>query len=122
MPGVRRGLTLAELQNGPGFRDRLLTHEVRVFHRCGVGGCGDPVYCVLTLYVDAHPPGRDWYSKLLRTLTIGVETEVGLCQGHGEDVVALDEELMMSPHLWEPGRANPPVMPGPGRLVNVGGR
>jgi hypothetical protein len=108
--------TLAEKRNGPGYRDRLLTHEVRVFHACGVEGCGDPVYCVLTLYVDAHPPGRGWYEKLLRTLVLGVDTEVGLCMGHARDVIELDDEWATQPERWEPGRVNPPVMPGPGRL------
>ena len=108
-----RGKTLAEKANGPGFRDRLLTHEVRVFRHCGVEGCSDPVHTVLTLYVDARPPGLDWYSKLLRTLGVGVDTEIGFCRGHAADVIALDEEFMMTPDLWEPDRVNPPVLPGP---------
>jgi len=115
-------VTLGEKQNGAGFRDRLLTHEIRVFRTCAVETCRDPVYCVLTLYVDAHPSGLDWYARLLRTFAIGVDTEVGLCVGHGADVIALGEELMETPDLWEPGRANPPVMPGPGRLVMADGR
>ena len=114
MPGVR-GRTLAELQNGPGFRDRLLGHEVRVFRACIVESCMDPVTAVLTLYVDAHPPGLGWYERMLRTLPIGADTEVGFCTGHAGDVIALDEEWAMHPEMWEPGRINPPVMPGPSR-------
>jgi len=116
VPGLR-GRSLAELRNGPGFRDRLLTHEVRVFHNCLVDACADPVTAVLTLYVDAHPPGLGWYEQMLRTIQVGVDTEVGLCTGHATDVVALDEEFAMHPELWEPGRVNPPVMPGPARAV-----
>jgi len=110
-----RGLTLAEKQNGPGFRDRLVTFRVRIFHHCSIPGCSDVATSVLRLYVDAHPPGMDWYARFLRTLVIGEETDVGLCMGHAGEVLALDEELMMNPDLWEPGRQNPPVMPGPGR-------
>ena len=117
MPGVPRGLTLGEKQNGPGYRDRLLTHDLHVRRVCAVERCADLVTSILTLYVDAHPPGNDWYAKLLHTLKIGADTEVGLCTGHAEEVVELDWELMVSPHLWEPGRVNPPVMPGPGRAV-----
>ncbi len=116
MPGLR-GRTLAEKRNGPGFRDRLLTHEVRVLQDCAVHDCADPVTAILTLYVDAHPPGLGWYERLLRTIDIGVDMEVGLCIGHAEDVVARDEDFAMHPELWEPGRVNPPVMPGPSRAV-----
>lgn len=116
MPGVR-GRTLAEKRNGPGFRDRLLTHEVRVLERCSVQTCTDAVTAVLTLYVDAHPPGLGWYEKFLRSIPIGADTEVGLCIGHSQEVIALDEEWAMHPEMWEPGRVNPPVMPGPGRTV-----
>jgi hypothetical protein len=112
-----RGRTLGEIQNGPGFRERLLGHEVRVFRTCGVETCADPVMAVLTLYVDAHPPGLGWYEKLLRTIRTGVDTEVGFCMGHAGDVIALDDEWAMHPEWWEPGRVNPPVMPGPGRPV-----
>lgn len=116
MPGIRRP-TLAEKQNGPGFRDRLLTHGVQVLRDCRVETCSDPVTVILTLYVDAHPPGLGWYEKLLRTIEIGVDMEVGFCTGHAADVIALDEEWALHPELWEPGRVNPPVMPGPGRAM-----
>lgn len=109
--------TLAEKANGPGYRDRLLTHDVQVLHDCRVETCTDPVNVVLTLYVDAHPPGLGWYEKLLRTIPVGVDIEIGFCFGHAGDVIALDDEWADHPELWEPGRVNPPVMPGPGRAV-----
>jgi hypothetical protein len=105
--------TLDEKNFGPGFRDRLVTHGVRVFHDCAIPTCGDGVYAVVRLYVDAHPPGMDWYTRLVRSIPLGEETDVGLCQGHAADVVARDLEFMDNPDLWEPGRENPPVMPGP---------
>jgi hypothetical protein len=112
-----RGRTLAEKQNGPGFRDRLLGHVIRIFKRCAVEGCQQRTYAVLTLYVDAHPPGWGWYERLIRSIPVGNDTEVGLCKSHSAEVIARDLEWMDSPELWEPGRENPPVMPGPGRLV-----
>jgi hypothetical protein len=114
-----RGLTLGEKANGPGYRDRLLSSEVRVFERCLVEGCTAKPEIVLQLYVDAHPAPseRDWYSKMLRTLAVGVETECGFCAPHARDVIAWDLEFLDDPDLWEPGRANPPVLPGPGRLI-----
>lgn len=112
-----RGRTLAEKANGPGYRDRLLTHSVRVARTCAVPSCSDPIHAVLGLYVDAHPPGRGWYERLLRQIPVGAETEVGLCAGHSVEVMQRDDELMDSPDLWEPGRENPPVLPGPGRIL-----
>lgn len=112
-----RGLTLDEKRYGPGFRPWGMHHVVRTFERCAVTGCDDPVYGVATLYVDDHPPALDWYTRLLNTLEIGADTDVGLCQGHSAEVIDRDEELMMNPDLWAPGRANPPVLPGPMRLT-----
>lgn len=121
MPAFLRGKTLGEKQNGTGFRDRLVQFAVRVVKTCQVDGCYSRTTSILTLYVDAHPPGLDWYAKLLRTLTPGCETEVGVCASHARAILDRDEELMMNPALWEPGRMNPPVLPGPGRLLISGG-
>lgn len=112
-----RGRTLAEKNFGRGFRDRMLQFVVRVIPTCQVEGCRGRTAGILLLYVDAHPPGRDWYAKLVRSIAVGAETEVGLCEAHVVAVVERDEEMMMNPDLWEPGRENPPVMPGPGRLI-----
>jgi hypothetical protein len=105
--------TLDEKRYGPGFRDRLITHEVYVSDTCRVETCADPVHAIVRLYIDAYPPENNWYADLLKTLTIGAENDIGLCFGHAADVVAMDEEYMDNPDLWEPGRENPPVMPGP---------
>ena len=120
--GFVYGKTLAEKNYGDGFRDRLIRFAYRVVKTCQVEGCSNRTVAVLTLYVDAHPPGLDWYAKLLRSLEVGVETEVGVCAQHSVAIAELDEEMMMNPDLWEPGRVNPPVMPGPGRLLTSGGR
>lgn len=115
-----RGKTLREKAFGPGYRDRLLTHTIRVFERCVVAGCNQPCYAILGLYVDARPPAsqRGWYADVLRSIPVGSETELGFCTSHAEDVIHMDYEFMDNPDLWEPGRTNPPVMPGPGRLLH----
>lgn len=108
--------TLDEKRYGPGFRPYPMHHIVRTFNVCAVDGCADPVYGVVTLYVDDHPPAMDWYTRLLRTLPIGADTDVGLCTGHAREVIVRDEEFMMDPDLWAPGRENPPVLPSPMRV------
>jgi hypothetical protein len=118
-----RGLTLAEKRNGPGFRERLVTRERRVGHFCAFDGCSDPTWMIageavaLVLCVDGTPPGIDAYTRFLRTLPVGVDVEVGLCRGHAEEVAARDLDLLEDPSKWEPGRANPPVIPSPMVLV-----
>lgn len=112
---MSKGLTLAEKRNGPGYRDRLLTKAVRIVPRCAVPSCWARTEVILTLYVDAYPPGRGWYEELLRLLPIGAETEVGLCWAHSADVIHAELDWADDPARWEPGRLNPPVMPGPGR-------
>ena len=63
-----------------------------------------------------HPLcGRPLIAYPLRTARALADRIVLVVGPNAADVVTLDDEWAMNPERWEPGRVNPPVMPGPGR-------
>lgn len=114
-----RGRTLDEKRYGPGFRPGPVLERVVTFDHCAAEPCADPVAGSIELYVDDVPPALDWYTRILAKLTPGAWTRTPFCIGHMQDVVHRSLDMMDEPDLWAPGRASPPVLQHPPKLIDV---